>query len=61
MIRQNKSSNPPINMLQKKQLPITLDKGNRNRVTQKASSELGSVFNTFNQIFGFNKSEGGTK
>lgn len=60
MIQQNKSSNPKINMLHKKRLPITLDKGNKNRVSQKATSELGSVFNSFAEIFGFNK-EGGTK
>lgn len=57
---QNKSKIFPANMLQKKGLPITLDKGNNNRTSSKPNTELEKLFTGFVNIYGI-KIEGGTK
>lgn len=61
MKSQNKGKIFPTNMLHKKGLPITLDKGNNNRVSSKPNPELQKLFNSFTNTYGFNKPEGGAK
>lgn len=56
MSTQNKSKTFSKHSPPKKSLHITLDQEKK-----KANSELGNVFNSFTEIFGFNKKEGGTK